>query len=94
MCRTVKNDNLVGAGDCVEEQAFNFGVVVLLDGDVVCEGGFAGWGLVEEDLEGVFVEGEGGFLAADVVDEDVVGYGAVVVWGNTGRDVAGQSVRG
>jgi hypothetical protein len=86
---TVKDDDFVGAWHRVKEEALDFGVVVLLDGGVVCEGGFGGGGLVKQDLEGVFVEGEGGFLAADVVDEDVVGHKAVVIWGCTGGDVAG-----
>lgn len=92
--RTVKDDHLVCAWDVVQEEALDFGVVVLFDRLVVGEGGFGRGGLVLQDLEGIFVESEGGFLASSVVDEHVVGDGTKITKGdNTGRNVTSEVVR-
>ena len=53
---TVKDDHLVRAGNGVEEKALNFGVVILLNGVVVCERGLGGRRLVLDDLESIGVE--------------------------------------
>lgn len=77
----VEDEDFVCAGDVVEEYFLYFGVVVFLDVVVVEKLGFAQRGDVLEDGEGVFVEGVGGLVAADVVNCHVVRGGAVVVLG-------------
>lgn len=69
----VEEDDAVASGDVGEEEFSYFGVVVGADGVVRGEGCFGGGRDGEDDLEGVVVEGIGGFGTADVLDKDGVG---------------------
>lgn len=69
--RVVEEDDLGGAGDVIQDQLLELGVVVLLDVGVVEEVLLGGLGHVLDDGEGVFVEVVGGLVPAHIVDRDV-----------------------
>ncbi len=71
----VEEEDAGCAGDVLEQELLDFRVVVLLDAGVVSEGGFGAGGDGGEGHEGVGVEGEVGFVGAQVLDCD----GEVVV---------------
>lgn len=90
----VEENYFVGAGDGVQKEAGDFGVVELGDGGVggevgavLCRVFFGGEGEALEDLEGVVVEREGRLEAADVVDGDGEGLVRVVTLGKAGGRV-------
>lgn len=90
----VEDYHFVGAGDALQQQGGDFGVVEGSDGVGGSEVGavlsgrfFGGRGKTMDDLEGVVVEVEGRFTAADVVDGCGNGLvGEVTLW-NSGSGV-------
>ena len=78
----IEQNDFVGVGEVLSEEGFNLGVVDLADGGVGVEGGVGGGGgHVLKSLEGILVQVEDMFIAADVGQKDALSVFAVIVTG-------------
>ena len=79
----VEEEDALRAGDVLEDQAFDFGIVDLLDVVVVAKVVLLRWN-IGEGGKGVVLQGKGRFFAANVLQRHVVLFVAKVLLGGAG----------